>query len=522
MLRCYGKMLGMFGESALPSWQVFLNSHYSVRQLYLHPRFVLVFGAVKKLLCSLSVFLLLSACSVGPDYVRPPLEMPDQWRLGLAEAQGISNLLWWEQFNDPELSELIKVALDENKDLRIATATVEEFYAQFGATRSQLFPQTGLSSTYTRTRGSTTGVIPSDGRIFNSYVGDLNLSWEIDLWGRIRRATEAAKADLLSQEDARRAVLLTVVSSVATSYVRLRQLDRQLEIAQGTLTSRKGAYKVAKERFDAGLTSELDLRQAEAELADTETRIPIIEKQVSQAENLLSILVGRNPGTIRRGRSIDEINLTKAIPSGIPSAILEQRPDIVAAEERLIAANARIGAVRAEYFPTFSLTGLFGFASRDLSDWLHSPSRQWQYGPGINLPLFNAGAVGNRVEVAKAQHAQALVGYQKAIQNGLREVEDSLVGRRKSLEEQTARERQVKVLSRYLELAQASYKEGQTAYLDVLDAQRKLFEGEIQLTSAQGDAVLSVIELYRALGGGWIVEADKHSAGQPEDVSTLF
>ena len=303
----------------------------------------------------------------------------------------------------------------------------------------------------------------------------------------------------------------------------LRELDEELAIAKRTLKTREEGFRIAKARFDAGLTSELDLKQSEAELAATQVTIPSIERQIAQTENALSILLGRNPGAIARGVPVQKLMLVKGVPQGLPSDILTQRPDVVRAEQALIAANAQIGAVRAEYFPKLSLTSFFGYASVELSDWVKAPSRKWNVGPNVGFPLFNAGAVGNQVQAAKAVREQAVQGYLKTVQIALQEVEDALIGYRKIGEQRTAKSKEVTVLRRYLELAEASYKEGQTNYLDVLDAQRRLFSAELEFSRLEGAAAKSYITLFKALGGGWVVEAaDKLSPVQPGNVSTLF
>ena len=320
----------------------------------------------------LLVAVALAGCTVGPDYKRPTLEMPKSWRFEDAAAKDTANTAWWGQFDDPVLNELIQIALQENKDVRIAAARVEQFLGQYGTTRAALFPQVCAGASASRQRASqVTGPTPlenfsSASPTFSNYEIYLNASWEIDLWGKLRRATEAARANLLGSEEARRAVILTLVTSVAGSYVNLRDLDKQLEIAKQTAGVREESYKLFKLRFEGGIISELELSQVKSEYEEALSRIPFYEKLIAQQENALSVLLGRNPGPIPRGKSIDELVLP-AIPAGLPSDLLANRPDIRQAEENLIAANANIGVAKAQYFPTISLTGLLGFASNDLS-----------------------------------------------------------------------------------------------------------------------------------------------------------
>jgi multidrug efflux system outer membrane protein len=456
----------------------------------------------------------LAGCTVGPDYKRPTLEMPNTWRFEEAAAKDTANSAWWGQFDDPVLNELIQISLQENKDVRIAAARVEQFLGQYGTTRAAFFPQVYLGASASRQQASLiTGPMPLENsgnadRIYNNYEIYLNASWEIDFWGKIRRATEAARANLLGSEEARRAVVLTLVTSVAGSYVNLRDLDKQLEVAKQTAKVREDSYKLFKLRFEGGIISELELSQVKSEYEEALSRIPFYEKLIGQQENALSVLLGRNPGPIPRGKSIDELVLP-AVPAGLPSDLLGNRPDIRQAEEDLIAANANIGVAKAQYFPTISLTGLLGFASNDLSKLFTSPAGVWSYGVPITAPIFTAGAIAGQVKASEALQQQLLFRYQQTIQSAFREVDDALVDQKRSREQLQAQGRQVGTLSQYARIARLRFDEGYTSYLEVLDAERSLFNAQLSYTQTQGVIFQSLVNVYKAMGGGWVVEADK-------------
>ena len=456
----------------------------------------------------------LAGCTVGPDYKRPTLEMPNTWRFEEAAAKDTANSAWWGQFDDPVLNELIQISLQENKDVRIAAARVEQFLGQYGTTRAAFFPQVYLGASASRQQASLiTGPMPLENsgnadRIYNNYEIYLNASWEIDFWGKIRRATEAARANLLGSEEARRAVVLTLVTSVAGSYVNLRDLDKQLEVAKQTAKVREDSYKLFKLRFEGGIISELELSQVKSEYEEALSRIPFYEKLIGQQENALSVLLGRNPGPIPRGKSIDELVLP-AVPAGLPSDLLGNRPDIRQAEEDLIAANANIGVAKAQYFPTISLTGLLGFASNDLSKLFTSPAGVWSYGVPITAPIFTAGAIAGQVKASEALQQQLLFRYQQTIQSAFRDVDDALVDQKRSREQLQAQGQQVETLRQYARIARLRFDEGYTSYLEVLDAERSLFNAQLSYTQTQGVIFQSLVNVYKAMGGGWVVEADK-------------
>ncbi len=459
------------------------------------------------------VTVALFGCMMGPNYKRPEVESPQIWRFEDKEAKDVANTAWWDQFNDPVLNDLILTALKENKDVKIAAAKVEQFIGQYGTTRAALFPQINAGAEYGRERVSElTGTTPLENvgasPTFNSSQLFLNASWEIDLWGKLRRATEAARADLLSTEEARRTVILTLVTSVASTYIDLRDLDKQLEIARQTAKSREESYNLFKLRFEGGVISELELNQVKSEYEQALSTIPQFEKSIAQTENSLSILLGRNPGAIARGKTIDQLTLP-AVPSGLPSDILTNRPDIRQAEQNLISANANIGVAKSLYFPSISLTGLLGLASNDLSDLFKGPAKNWSWAVPASMPIFTAGNIAGQVKSAEATQQQALVNYEKSIQEAFREVDDALIDQKKSREQIEAQGRQVASLRDYARIARLRYDNGYTSYIEVLDAERSLFNAELSYAQTQGTLFLALVNIYKSMGGGWVVEADK-------------
>jgi len=455
----------------------------------------------------------LSGCMVGPDYRRPEIETPVSWRLETAQAGEISNVGWWEQFQDPALASLVRRTLENNKDLAIATANVDQAFAQYGITRSALFPQVDAAASGTRERLSQNGPvsIPPGHETFNDYSVNLALSYELDVWGRLRRATESARASLLGSEEGRRTVVLTLVASVANGYIQLRALDRQLEIARYTSQSLGEAARLQRVRFDEGAIPESDYRQAESQYQTAAAQVPELERQIARQENFISVLLGRNPGPIERGRDIDVLAFP-AVPEALPAALLERRPDIRQAEQNLIAANADIGVAKAAYFPRISLTGLLGFESTELSDLFKGPSKAWSAGVGVTLPIFNAGRIKNQVAQTEAFQRQALAAYQKSIISGFQDVEDALVDRAKFGETREVQARNVAALQRFRDLAVLRYKEGATIYLEVANAEQSLFNAQLAYVATQSQLFQSYANLYKAMGGGWVADAEKLAA----------
>ena len=461
--------------------------------------------------------LLAGCASLGPDYQRPDVETSASWRFEEKEARDLANTAWWQQFDDPALNAMVDVALKENKDLLVATARVEEFFGRYFSVRGDQFPAIGAGGLASRqgvTENGPAPLSPNSDQTFDYYEAFLSGSWELDFWGKYRRASEAARAELFATEEARRTVALTLVSAVAGTYVEILALDKQMEITKRTAETRRQTRDMFKLRFDRGIISEVDLSQAEAEYQDALSRLPEIELAVARAENALSVLLGRNPGSIPRGVGIDELVLPE-VPSGLPSDLLARRPDIRAAEQALIAANARIGVAKSLYFPSISLTGAFGVASVDLSDLFDGPSNFWNVGAPVTVPIFTAGRIGGEVRGAEAFQKQSLYNYQKAVQNALREVDDALVGRAKSRQRLQALGKQLAALENYARLARMRYDEGYTSYLEVLDAERSLFNVQLSYTAGQNTLFRSLIDIYKTMGGGWVELAESEASPQP-------
>ena len=471
---------------------------------------------------SLAALLALSGCLLGPNYERPAVDAPPAFRFAESDAKDLVNTAWWEQFQDPALNALIATALADNKDVKIAAARVEQFLGQFVTTRSQLFPQVAAGFDAQRQRvplGSTQ--LPSGvGPVFNQFQATLSASWEIDFFGKLRRQTEAARASLLASEEGRRATILTLVASVASSYVNLLSLDRQLDIAKSTAASRAASVHVFQLRFSGGEVSQMELAQSQSEYEASLATIPQIELQIAQQEDALSILLGHNPGDIARDRELDDLALP-AVPAGLPSELLERRPDLRQAEQDLIAANALIGAARALYFPSISLTGLFGSASTRFSSLFTGPARVWSYAGAVTLPIFTAGSIGGQVTQAEAQQQQALFQYQKSIQVAFQEVADALVSLQKTREQLVVQGSQVDALRTYARLARLRFEGGYTSYIEVLDAERSLFNAQLSYAQTQGVVFTSAVSLYKAMGGGWVIDAE-HMTSTTYDGTTAM
>lgn len=439
---------------------------------------------------------LLGACAVGPDYRRPELAVPAAYRFAAAATEnGPSASPWWTQFADPVLDALVRSALAGNADLRIATARLEEYRAIHVATAGPLYPQVSLPATLTRSR-------QGDNPVQTQYQAGLALSWELDFWGRIRRQSEAARADYLGQVAARQAVALSLVGALATSYVQLRELDARLDIARRTQADREEALRLADARFANGLISEMEVKQAASENESTLFNVQALERLLAGKEHEISLLLGRDPGPVPRGRPIHELQ-RPVVPAGLPSDLLGRRPDILLAEQTLVAANARVGAAKASLFPTISLTGAYGSASPELSGLFTGPARVWNFVPGVTLPIFSGGTLWARLGASEAQREQALAAYEQAIRAAFRETEDALVGVAKTGEQQATQARLLAEVARYARLARLRYEAGITSSLEVLDSQRTLFSAEQGHVQAQSAALVAAIDLYKALGGDW-------------------
>lgn len=465
---------------------------------------------------------LLSSCTVGPDYGRPPVETPAAYRFSQATAQAVADTGWWQGFDDPVLSSLVDEALRNNLDVQIAAARVDAFLGAYVTTRSALFPQVAISPAFpvqaARQRGSrisTPQVVPgSVSTEYSTYQAGLTASWEIDLWGKVRRRTEAARADVWANEEARRGIVLSVAANAAAGYVALRDLDRRLQIAHETERSRFDSLELFRKRFAGGVISQLELAQVTSEYEAAVAAIPNYEAQIARQETALSLLLGRNPGAIARGKAIDELTPIP-IPAGLPSELLDRRPDVREAEQQLISANAQIGAAKALYFPSISLTGAFGAVSTALGDLFTGPARTWSFAAGLTAPIFNAGAIAGQVQQAEAGQRLALANYDKTVQAAFGDVEDALIATQKSREILAAQQRQVTALADYRRLARLRYDNGYTSYIEVLDAERSLFEAQIAYTQQQDVVLTSLIGIYKAMGGGWVDAAAALSRVQP-------
>jgi outer membrane protein, multidrug efflux system len=458
---------------------------------------------------------LLAGCMVGPNYKRPALDLPRSFEYADTEARDTTNTTWWRGFQDPVLDGLIADALANNKNIKIAAANVEQAAGVLTQTRSTLFPQVSYNGSAGRERISENSAFGAGSpNPFNNFQLFGGATWELDLWGRVRRLSEAARANLYATDEARRGVILSVVASVAGSYLQLRGLDEQLAIAKRNLTAYGESVRLFQLQFKYGQISQMIVEQAVTQYESAAATIPQVEQQIVVLENSLSILLGRNPGPIPRGKSIYELAFP-AIPTELPSQILERRPDLAQAEENLIAANANIGAARALYFPTISLTGNLGVQSEKLEDLFRGPSKAWSYAGSFTGPIFNAGLISGQVRQAESAQQAALVSYQAAIQNAFADVEDALSGRRKLLAQVEAQERLVHADQEYERLAKLQYEGGYAPYLTVLNAQQQLFPAELNLAQLKASLFASFVNLYKALGGGWITTADTMTTAPP-------
>ena len=458
----------------------------------------------------------LGGCStVGKDYVRPEVPLPVQWR-GLADdGAELANLRWWEALGDPKLDELMRIALDENKDLRISVHRVDEFQARLQVAGAQGKPQVGYQATKGRIRRSEEQPeqfpIVNDPE-FNAYGLGLTFSWEIDLWGRIRRSNEAALADLLNSQAAQRGVMVTVITGVATSYIELLALDRELETARKTLANREAVLGVTKLKQGGGSATLLNVELARADVEEAASLIPDIEQRIAQNEFALSLLIGRNPGPIARG-NLESLGKLK-VPSGRPLDLLDRRPDVQAAEQALVAANARIGVAEGEFYPSISLAGMLGLASDHLRWLLERTARTGELMRSLLGTLWSAGALEGQLKEASAVHRQKAILYAQSIQVGLREVEDALVMRTKVGERGKARSRQILALGEAHKLVKSRFDGGQSTMVEVLDVERQLLTAQGHFSQTRRDEFLALVNLYKAMGGGWLIEQPGPAEGR--------
>src|SRR5579871_4415278 len=454
-----------------------------------------------------------TACTVGPNYHRPGVQIPENFRapgpLAAPKAESLADLKWFEVFNDDQLQNLIRTALIQNYDLRAAVANVEAARANLGITRSNQFPNVSASGDIELTRLSRDGTfplpatfVPSQNR--NWGQAGLNLlSFEADIWGRLRRATEASRANLLSAEENRKTVITTLVADVATDYFTLRELDYESDISRRTLDTRQESLRLIQQRQGGGVATLLDLRQGEQLVYTASETIPGLQQQIEQTENQITLLLGQNPGGIVRGRNFTDQEFPPDVPAGMPSALLARRPDIRAAEANLIAANANIGVAKAAYFPQISLSGFLGGQSTQLSTLFSGPHSAWSFVPQVTQPIFTAGRLKSTVKLAESQQQAALVAYEKTIQTAFTETSNALIAHQRLRESRTQQESLVTALQDRTRLAYVRYRGGVDTQLNALDADRDLFQAELTLAQIRLNELLSVVQLYKALGGGW-------------------
>jgi len=441
-----------------------------------------------------------AGCVVGPNYKRPPVALPGQFygEQAAAEARSLADVPWWDLFQDPVLTGLVDEALKNGFDARLAAARVEEARALYGVARSEFLPAAGYQGGGQRTRPDQ--FQNPSGEVQTKWTANVGFSWELDVWGRIRRLNEAAKAQYLATEEARRGVFLSLLSDVATTYFELRELDAELEIAKRTTAAFQDTYDLFSRRLEGGAASALETARAEASLGQVAAQIPEIERAIVARENEINLLVGRNPQPIwRDGPSTP---LPPEIPPGLPSQLLERRPDVRQAEQFLVSANAGVGVATAAFFPALSLTGLFGNVSPELGD-IVSKGKTWNFGAGLLGPLFQAGALKHNREAAKARWEQARVEYEGTVTRSLAETSTALVARTKLVETERQRARAVQAYREAVRLASLRYRSGLSAYFEVLEAQQQLFPAEIGLAQTRRDQLIAAVSLYKAVGGGW-------------------
>lgn len=460
-----------------------------------------------------SIVLWLAGCTVGPKYKRPVVATPEVYR-GATDQQAGNNAVqstdksaslsdekWWEVFQDKELQELIRTALRQNYDVRIAATHILEAQAQLGIVRADQYPSVAVGGSIANQQSAASGPIPS----FEQTQGQVNVSasWQLDFWGRYRRATEAARANLLASEWARRQVITTLVANVASAYFQLREFDLELEISRRTVGSRTGSLQLTKTLQEHGANSMLDVRQAEQLVYTASEQVPDLERRIAQQEDALSILLGNNPGDIPRGLKLTEQAHAPEVPAGLPSALLERRPDIRQAEEQLIAANAEIGVARAAFFPQISLTGSAGYQSSALTNLFTGPSGFWSMAGGLTQPIFQGGRIRSNYRLTQAQEQEAVLFYQKTIQGAFRDVSDALIGYRKNREFREQQDLLTQAAQDAARLSEIRYRAGESSYIEVLTNETNYFTAELGLAQAQGNELIALVQLYQALGGGW-------------------
>jgi multidrug efflux system outer membrane protein len=454
--------------------------------------------------------LSLSACAVGPNYVRPTIETPPGYRGAetLQDSKSIADLPWWDVFRDSTLKGLVEEALAANYDARLAAARVEQARDTVGVTRADLMPQVGYTGE--AQRGKLFVARGTSNLTGNAFLGAFQMAWEIDVWGRIRRATEASLADLFATEDVRRGVVLTVITDVAEAYFELRELDLELEIAKRTSVSFQETLDLFTRQLLGGVGNKLATSRAEASLADAEATIPDLERQIIAKENQLSVLLGRHPGKIARGAALTDQPMAPDVPPGLPSALLERRPDVLAAEQNVVANNALVGVAVGNFFPRFGLTSLYGGQSSDIDNIVKSVGNVWAIGASITGPLFQGGGLYYGYKGSVVEWQASTLSYEQTVLNALADVSNALVARQKFMASEVERERQVESLKEAVQLSLVRFAGGLANYFEVLEAQQELFPAELTLARNQLAQLVSVVQLYKALGGGWHQEEAAH------------
>jgi multidrug efflux system outer membrane protein len=459
---------------------------------------------------------LLAGCAVGPNYKRPEITAPGSYyaQAGAAEARALTDAPWWQVFDDRALKSLIDEALEKGFDARLAMARVEEARARYGVAHSAFFPQINYQAGASHGRPSEFVNPQAAGKVGNEYQANVNLAWEIDLWGRVRRLNESALAAYLATEEAKRGVYLSLVTTVAQSYFELLELDAELRIARRTADAFQGTYELFKRRLEGGAASALETSRAEAALGDTRAQIPDIERQIVAKENEINLLLGRPPQPIARGEGLDAQKASPDVPAGLPSALLARRPDIREAEQQLKAANAGIGAAIANFFPQISLTGILGGVSDDLSE-VFGTGKTWSVAAGLFGPIFQGGRLKREKEVAVAQFEQSKVLFERSVTAALADVSTALISRQKLIEVRVESARAVAAYREAVRLANIRYESGLSSYFEVLDAMQQLFPAEQRLARVTRDELNSVVTVYAALGGGWQVEEAGNPSAKP-------
>jgi outer membrane protein, multidrug efflux system len=460
---------------------------------------------MKKVLL-LTIGTLLAGCAVGPNYKRPAVNVPTDYRAAMPAQSGpaasLGNEKWWDVYQDPVLTQLIRTAIEQNYDVRIAATRVIEAQDQLGIVRANQFPSAGVgASIFSEQNAKVSSLFPA----YEVNAGEVNLSviWNLDFWGKYRRQTEAARAQMLASEWGQRAVISSLVANVAIAYFQLRALDSELEISKRTLGSRHESLQLTQVLESHGGASDLDVSQSEQLVYTASESIPDLERQIEQQENVLSVLLGQNPGAIPRGRSLIEQPAPQNVPAGLPSELLERRPDVREAEANMMAANAQIGVAKAAFFPSIALTGTGGLESNQLSRFISAPSETWLGALSVAQPVFEGGALRSQLKLSRAQYQETVLAYQQTMQNALEQVSNALIASQKNREFREQQELLTQAAQRTDRLSEVLYKNGGASYLQVLTSETNYFAAELNLVQAQLNERLALVQLYQALGGGW-------------------